>query len=625
MTSPCTTCVHRIEPIPFPKPTPPRTPNAALELQKARERAVDRMRQEETQARSRGLLPVVETPRYQEYCAKLSKPGAHHLCRWVDEACASYTASNEVPAPERIDTSRRPESPAQGHRGAENADVGHGTPDTQSDPTDVPVVRLGSPLVLVPRTDAETSSARQAVGAAYVDSYDLQPAAKGSLPVCISGTGWYQSYLLFGGPGAGKTYLYMNMLSQMLAPPGVPPPGALILDPKGALQKKITGLAVACGREDDLVILSRDGAQTSGYRTAAVNLFGCTALAPRDLGRVVAEVVLAEAGELAGGWQVFVSDLLESATVIIHHDNAKRVTPYDLARDLLTTTAEGEPPIAARVRRMLSNPHPDVQDAVQRLQSYYGRHTEQKTRQFVRQVIEQTIGELKSERWKFLSDPEGGNVYEDIVTSGRVMLVSIGQASPAFQRSLCSLVKALFQRTVLAREAPDDSEKRFSILACDEYAQVATEGTSGLVSDSAFFSLSREYHCFSLLALQSAATGRSRFPGHLRDRWDAILGNISAKVFMRLNDVETAQMASEHLGERQVMLPIDSTTSGASQYGVTHTLATTQRRAVPHWVLTQKLTTGQGLVIGTLDGGRSVSHQFFLADEKPLDRLPRLP
>jgi hypothetical protein len=42
----------------------------------------------------------------------------------------------------------------------------------------------------------------------------------------------------------------------------------------------------------------------------------------------------------------------------------------------------------------------------------------------------------------------------------------------------------------------------------------------------------------SLLALQSVATGRSRFPASMHDRWDGILGNVMVKMFMRVNDVE---------------------------------------------------------------------------------------
>jgi len=48
----------------------------------------------------------------------------------------------------------------------------------------------------------------------------------------IRGKGLRQTYLIFGGPGAGKTYYFKYLLSRMLAHPDRP--GCLLLDPKGS-------------------------------------------------------------------------------------------------------------------------------------------------------------------------------------------------------------------------------------------------------------------------------------------------------------------------------------------------------------------------------------------------------
>ena len=93
--------------------------------------------------------------------------------------------------------------------------------------------------------------------------------------------------------------------------------------------------------------------------------------------------------------------------------------------------------------------------------------------------------------------------------------MSIGNGSAAFQRSLCTLMKAGYQQTVLATLARHGSRRpgdRFSVLACDEYAQVATEGNSGLVSDSSF----EELHAFAQ-AVQDDLSG-SPYPPYLPTR-----------------------------------------------------------------------------------------------------------
>ena len=349
-------------------------------------------------------------------------------------------------------------------------------------------------------------------------------------------------------------------------------------------------------------------------KASPLNLLGFSGLHPRDLGRLVAEVVLSEAGDLPEGWQIHVGDLIESAMVIIHAQEGV-VTLRTLVSDLLTRDTEGRIPLVRRLNDLPSNPNQDVVEATRRLQDFYGEHTTPEQRRFVRQIIQRSLSELKEDRWSSLSDSQSGvAIYDEIVDSGKVLLLSVGQGSPAFQRSLCTLVKAVFQQAVLTRGAEVvrlGGEPKFTLLACDEYAQVATESISGLVSDSRFMSLSREYRCMSLLALQSVATGRSRFGGHLRDRWDAILGNTGAKIFMRLNDVETAELASNLVGRRESEVPMTSQSSGLTESTLTKSATLTERLVVPTWMLTQRLTQGQGLVVGTLDGGRNVGADYF--------------
>ena len=255
----------------------------------------------------------------------------------------------------------------------------------------------------------------------------------------------------------------------------------------------------------------------------------------------------------------------------------------------------------------------DLGIAADRVEEYF-TSTEPRQRRFVRQIIERSLAELMSPDWEYLSATGGGDsVYSGIIKRHRVVTVAVGQSSPAFQRSMSTLVKSLFQQAVLADLSKRDARDAppFFILACDEYAQAITEGETGLVSDSRFFSLSREAGCMSVLALQSVATGRSRFPAAMRDRWDGILGNVTVKLFMRCNDVETAEMGSALAGSQHSFIPVLSQQRSAQGLSATEAVAMLEHRRVPPWYLTNRMGRGYALVHGTLDG-QSVPTSVFV-------------
>jgi hypothetical protein len=383
-------------------------------------------------------------------------------------------------------------------------------------------------------------------------------------------------------------------------------PGCLLLDPKGVLTPWLEGVLGKLGRGDDLTVLS------AGADENAFNVLGRD-LAPIELGRLLSEVVLAGAAGIDEGWSVLISDLLEAASVVISAEETEGLTARALLKDILYrarfTYKDGrelmEYPIVLRARRVGRKTRDvDVRIACDRIAEYF-QSTEDRQRRFVRQIIERSLGELMSPDWQYLSSTTGDeSVYSGIIHEGRVVTVAVGQSSPAFQRSMSTLVKSLFQQAVLSDLAhrAEGAPTPFFLLACDEYAQAITEGESGLVSDSRFFSLSREAGCMSLLALQSVATGRSRFPAAMQDRWAGILGNVTVKLFMRVNDVETAEMGSALAGSMHSFIPVLSQGLSAQGQSVTDAVTMLEHRRVPEWYLTNRMPQGYALVHGTLDG-----------------------
>jgi TraM recognition site of TraD and TraG len=624
----CSRCRFQVVPIPTTEPSGAHSPEA----RKVEREIVTQLREtEKTErdlAQNRGTLQVDNEPTFQPWCEVGGPAGGgagYYLCAWLRGRCSVYRC--RVPRADcsrcatgagacevaRDDGSigRQPPLPVGKNPAVVVASDELADPQTAAAPHRTDGVLLGNELSFGPVMRAVAVGDEGDFGRRPIFQYDYQLGKGAGRPLTISGHGLHQTYLIFGAPGSGKTILYKQVLQQILALPTNPRPGALILDPKGVLVAEVDQIVSHLARSNDRIVI--DGGVVAG-RNVSLNLLDCPALSVRDLGRLIAEVVLSEAGDLPEGWQIHVADLIESAMVVIYAQEG-RVTARQLLREIMVPI-NGVYPIANRAAVIRDDPREEreeVADAVRRLTDFFTT-TEPSQRRFVRQIIFRSLGGLMEQKWAHLSDSKAtANLYSGLAEHGKIVLISVGLASPAFQRSLCTLVKALFQQTILSvgqTAINAGRQPNMTLLACDEYAQVLTESISGLVSDSSFFSQSRQYRCMSVLALQSLATARSRFGRGLQDRWDAVLGNVAAKIFMRLADPETARLASTLIGEREAIYPTESTTDGG-QLSISRGGTLSMRSPVPPWVLTQRLEVGQGLMVGTLDGGKRVGTVFF--------------
>lgn len=622
------------------------SPQALQELNKLQSEVLTQLRQEDLIAETKQISPLVARPRKYDWCwaqSDLDK-GRYWFCSRLETDTCSYfeprgTAANAAPGAgataKPLDAAVDVTLPGAPVPGADAAAT-NGAPAAATELAVEPAPQVGpapSPTVQPAAGDGwrlvlgEASALRATTiplaiktGGFRVD-YELVPIDE---EPAIANAGLNQTYLIFGGPGAGKTHYFKYLLSQLLAHPRRP--GCLLLDPKGVLTPWLHDVLESIpGRSQDLAVLS------AGTTEHKFNVLGDD-LPAKEIGRLLTEVVLAGAAGIDEGWQVLIGDLLESAAVVLKAREEVRpdeqLTVASLLKAVLYRrsypTSGREYPIVvmARGSRISGHPDPDVRIAADRIADYFAS-TEDRQRRFVRQIIERTLAEMVSPDWDYLSSTvdsteSGSSFYKGIIDGHRVATVAVGQGSPAFQRSLSTLVKALFQQAVLANLSKNSGQRPFFILACDEYAQAITEGDTGLVSDSRFFSLSREAGCLSLLALQSIATGRSRFPAAMKDRWDGILGNVTVKFFMRLNDIETAELGSNLAGSQHSFLPVVST--GLSQTGTSLNEGVTmlEHKVVPPWYLTNRMPQGAALVHGTLDGVSPPTSCFVKVD--PLAR-----
>jgi type IV secretory pathway TraG/TraD family ATPase VirD4 len=97
----------------------------------------------------------------------------------------------------------------------------------------------------------------------------------------------------------------------------------------------------------------------------------------------------------------------------------------------------------------------------------------------------------------------------------------------------------------------------------------------------------------------------------LKENWKSIFSNFGAKIFMRAVDNETVEEATKLAGETDWYETSVGTSSGAQGAGSSTQTNLKERKALPGHILTQLIETGQGVLIGTLNGRSTPSMYFF--------------
>jgi len=448
----------------------------------------------------------------------------------------------------------------------------------------------------------------------------------------IEGAGLVTSYGIFGAPGSGKTVLLMHLLEQVLGHSAREPDkryGALILDPKAALIDDITEIAKKTGRLDDLDIISTNDLNERGKK---VNVIDCS-LDPYELGSI-----LVLAGRSAGidasdpFWFQEWSNLFASTFSLLRTEAWLNMpmsgqTPVTL-RQLIDALFEevdadevrGYPrerivqrlvrTLSKRLNQLPNDMRHDVLVDIRQIERFYRQNYAGTIEAF----ITKAFGMFR--RWKYqcYSDDTPGPgrppFYEDIIENGRIVLVSISPSEPILAKTLCTLIKCLFQRTVLSRgQNPAIANQRPLVIACDEYSEIASEVPGQSMGDGQFLALARQYGCMAIFATQSVNVLEA---SSLRETWRSVFSNFAAKFYMRLVDNETAEEATKLAGESDWKLISRgrSLSKGGPAASIQRDIQ--KRENLPTTILTQVLKTGQAVVIGSLDGGRTIPGTYFL-------------
>jgi hypothetical protein len=419
--------------------------------------------------------------------------------------------------------------------------------------------------------------------------------------VRIVGEGLGQLYVVFGAPGVGKSYFFMKVLNQLAREDWDERWGGILLDPKGTLAARATGLKSASP-----LLIGSSAAQP-------INLLA-SHLPPVDLGVVLA--LAAQSTGVGGSEPYWINQLklLFGQGLLALSLLEQPLTLRSLA-ELFLLTVQGKKGRVDQLALMLDEletkqlgPN-DVRRrdrALSALRPFAGGKGEnvETTRSFIQQVLSPFL----EPDLDHLSDGASKSSISDLVfREGAWVVLDLPRTAISTSKFIATLVKIQFQQAALARPQLYPDVKRRVFMIIDEYAELATDLPGDGFGDSYFFSQMREFKVFALVATQGVPMLEN---SAVRETWKTIITNSAGKIVMRVGDEETAELAVKLRGEADAM----TIQKGASYSGDSNSLSATEQverqTELASAFFLRGLARGQFAFIGTLDGKGRAVQQF---------------
>jgi hypothetical protein len=449
-------------------------------------------------------------------------------------------------------------------------------------------------------------------------------------PVTMEDDGLTTSYGIFGAPRSGKTHLLVLLLRQLFDLKTKQPEkrfGGLILDPKAALIGDVRKAIADAGRTDDLIVINAEELAGSGARVNPID----AGFDPYELGRMLV-LAAQSAGTQAsepfwfGAW----TNLFGAAIYLMQMHSTEVLTLRSLLDAVLVMEggdlADARSPergiqrIAREVKEQLpalgDDEWQDARRAISQVEQFYRQEPD--NIETVNTLITNAYSAFQQSRFRCFSPEQDATekrltFYDQIIDEGKLVLVSVSPSDPGLAKVLCTLIKCLFQATVLSRQARVREKTltnyiRPLVLAIDEYSQVASELPGESMGDGNFFSLARQNGCLGLVVTQSVNVLQAT---SLKENWKSIFSNFGAKIFMRLADNETTEEAVKQIGETDWQLTSFGTSQGGGD-GSASTNTDLRERKFPSSVFTQLIERRHAVIVGSLDGNDSQPGTWFV-------------
>jgi type IV secretion system coupling TraD/TrwB family protein len=449
--------------------------------------------------------------------------------------------------------------------------------------------------------------------------------------VCLEDKGLNQLYVCFGAPGTGKSFLMLRLLKQMLLEDWDPPWGGLLLDPKQTLiadiEKFISQTEKEGGKspKDRFHIIAPDSKETRTNLLCGRMGESGGGLGPRDLG--VALALAAQSAGISAREPFWLNEMkrLFGAGLSLLGILGKPQTLNQLAELLLgretgagkpkTTldtqlyTANSELAKKVEARTIDGDEQRKWKRTISELSAFADGQGENAstTRSFISEVLSPFLDPELDYVSYVPEDPKEAqiSIADRIIGQGKWVMLKVPKSSLSVARMLSALAKILFQRAALDRkrcypEGP--ASKRRIFLFVDEYAELASDLPGEGFGDSIFFSQARQFDVLSFIATQGVPMLEN---SAVREAWKTILSNSAGKIFYRVADPDTAELASKLLGEGNLKV-IDKGLVQSPEGGSVQRGEKLERRTIhTSDLFSTGLKQYQFAFIGTTDGGKT--------------------
>lgn len=366
---------------------------------------------------------------------------------------------------------------------------------------------------------------------------------------------FYKNAAIFGQSGTGKTLCVLNaVLDGLLGATGAAgtPASALILDPKGDFESKISALAGKHGRKKALYIVDPACPTTSMVWN------------PLDTDDDAQEV----AGRFAAVMEILNPSGGDDAYWI---DNTKRLVQNLIS--LLRFARPDTPPSLVEIYeaamsddrveewgRMVSD---EVYESSVEVARTFGFFKEvwfrmpTDARGTVRSFVSNMLGTFLAPPYDTLFAGRSTARIGDIIDNGGILYVNMPIADKeVMARVVSTFIKLEYYREVLKRR----DKKRPSFFLCDEFQSFFTTGQNR--GDADAFERTRQSNHANIVAFQNLNALFKQ-----TDRREPVLnmlGNCATKIFLRNTEQETNEFASELFGEHIETLTDASVSVGPS-------------------------------------------------------------
>jgi len=425
----------------------------------------------------------------------------------------------------------------------------------------------------------------------------------------LRGEALSQLHLVFGGPGSGKSHFFLHLLRQLVDAERWPEAwGGLLLDPKGTLARTV----IERLKPPQVV-------RVGGALSSRINLLA-SHLPPHDLG--VALALAAQSAGVGGGREPYWINqlkLLFGAGLAALQLLAEPMTLQRLAEIFLgsvTVEVNGK----TRVMSLLGN----TVVKLEKLESSGSGFDRRRARimavlrpydsatgnnaETARTFVQQVLAPFLDPELDALSAPDVSDSIADMIfRDARWVVLDLPKASLATSKLVATLVKVLFQQAALGRYALYPENRRRVFLMIDEYAELATDLPGEGFGDSIFFSQMREFRILGMIATQGASMLKN---SAVKEAWETILTNSSTKFVFRINDTDTAELASRQVGERDFVAHDTSSQRSADGASSSSSQRIERKSEFASGLFLAALQRGQFAILGSSDAVSAATVRF---------------